>query len=150
VLSIITRSGAPPRPRGHPSQRIGEKHLAIEALERGVDLEEQHPRIAQHPGGRLRLVLPAADLYLVRRGVVLHLHARFEMILARGHDGQLSDALPAAKGGQRRIRQHSAARRQFLMDPHEIPLAGVQKLEDLFAVGFRFLRPSDFRHLGGV
>jgi len=33
----------------HVSQRIGEKHLAIEALERGVDLEEQHARVAQHP-----------------------------------------------------------------------------------------------------
>jgi hypothetical protein len=31
----------------HVPQRLGEKHLAIEALERRVALEEQHPRIAQ-------------------------------------------------------------------------------------------------------
>src|SRR5450759_877201 len=36
------------------------------------------------------------------------------------------------------------------MDSHEIPLARLQKVEDLFAVRFRFLRPLDFRHVGGV
>jgi hypothetical protein len=30
------------------SQRVGQKHLAIEALKRGIDLEKQHTRIAQH------------------------------------------------------------------------------------------------------
>ena len=81
---------------------------------------------------------------------MLHLHARFEMILARRHDRRLSDALPAAEPGQRRIRQRRAGRRQFLMDSHEIPLAGDQKIEDLLPVGFGFLRPLDFRNVGGV
>jgi hypothetical protein len=134
----------------HVTQGVGEKHLAIETLERGIDLEKQHARIAQHRRGGLRLVLPAAHLDFVRRRVVLHLHARLEVILARRHDRCLPDALPAAECGQRRIRQRRAARRQFLMDSHEIPLAGNQKLEDLLPVGFGFLRPLDFRHEGGV
>ena len=124
----------------HVAQRLGEKHLAIEPLERGVDLEEQHARVAQHRRGGLRLVLPAAHLDGVRRRVVLHLHTRFEMILARRHERCLSDALPAAKCAQRRIRQPRAARRQFLMDSHEIPLAGDPKIEDLLPAGFGFLR----------
>ena len=32
----------------HVAQRVGEKHLAVEPLERRVELEEQHPRVAQH------------------------------------------------------------------------------------------------------
>ena len=39
---------------------------------------------------------------------------------------------------------------RLLMDSHEIPLARYQKIEDLFAVRFRFLRPLDLRHVGGV
>src|SRR5450759_3959783 len=47
------------RSAAHVAQRIGEKHLAIEPLERGMDLEKQHARIAQHRRGGLCLVLPA-------------------------------------------------------------------------------------------
>jgi len=72
---------------------------------------------------------------------VLHLHARFEMILACRRRWLVSNTFPAAKRGQRRIGQRCAAGRQLLMDPHEIPLAGNQKLEDLLPVGFGFLRP---------
>ena len=134
----------------HVAQRIGEKHLAIEPLKRGVDLEKQQARIAQHRRGGLRLVLPAAHFDGMRRRVVLHLHARIEVILARRHDRGLADALPAAECRQRRIRQRRAARRKLLMDSHEIPLAGDPKIEDLLPVGFGFLRPLDFRNLGGV
>ena len=58
----------------HVAQRVGEKHLAVESLERGIDLEEQQARITQHRRSGLRLVLPAAHFDGVRRGVVLHLH----------------------------------------------------------------------------
>ena len=58
---------------------------------------------------------------------MLHLHARFEIILA-----------------------HSAARGQLLMDSHEIPLAGAQKLEDLLPVRFGFLQPLNLRRVRGV
>jgi hypothetical protein len=51
---------------------------------------------------------------------------------------------------QRGIRQLRAARQQFLMDSHEIPLAPVEKLQDLLPVRFGFLRTLQFRHGGGV
>jgi hypothetical protein len=54
---------------------------------------------------------------------VLHLHTGLEMILARGYNRRLPDALPAAECGQRLIRHRRSARLQFLMDSHEIPLA---------------------------
>jgi hypothetical protein len=81
---------------------------------------------------------------------VLHLHAWIELILARGRHRRLSDALPAAKRGQRRIRQRRPAGRQLLMDSHEVPLAGAQKLEDLLPARFGFLQPLNFRHVRGV
>ena len=85
------------------AQRVGEKHLAVESLKRGIDLEEQHARITQHRRGSLRFVLPAAHFHFVRRRVVLHLYARLEVILARRHDRRLPDSLPAAERRQRRI-----------------------------------------------
>lgn len=57
---------------------------------------------------------------------MLHLDARLEVITAGGYDGILSDALPAAEGCQRLIRQRRAIGEQLLMDSHEIALAGVQ------------------------
>src|SRR5450756_1348790 len=30
-------------------QRVGEKYLAVESVKSRIDLEKQHPRIAQHP-----------------------------------------------------------------------------------------------------
>ena len=134
----------------HVTQRIGEKHLAIEALKRGIDLEEQHARVAQHSRGGLRLVLAPAHLDQVRRRVVLHLHTRLEVILARRHNRRLADPLPAAESRQRRIGQRCAGRHQILMDSHEIPLAGKQQIQDLLPVGFGFLRPWNLRHIGGV
>ena len=87
------------------AERLGEKDLAIEPLEGGLNLEEQHPRITQHRRCGLRFVLPSGHRYFMRRGVVLHLDAGFKLIAARGHDGLLPDALPAAERGQGLIRQ---------------------------------------------
>jgi len=53
------------------AQRFGEKYFAIEALESGLDLKEQHPRVTQHRRGGLRLVLALAHQQVMRRGVVL-------------------------------------------------------------------------------
>ena len=36
------------------------------------------------------------------------------------------------------------------MDSHEIPLAPIEKLQDLLPVRFGFLRPRQLRHGGGV
>src|ERR1017187_7221144 len=78
-------------------QRVGEKYLAVESVKRRIDLEEQHPRVAQDTRGGLRLVLPAAHFDRVWRRVVLHLYTRFEVILARRFDRRLPDALPPAE-----------------------------------------------------
>jgi hypothetical protein len=48
--------------------------------------------------------------------------------------------VPPAKSRQCRIRQLRAARPQFLMDPHEIPLALGEQLQDLLPVRFGFLQ----------
>jgi hypothetical protein len=138
------------RNAAHILKRIGEERLAIEPLKRRVDLEKQQARVTQHRRRGLRLILLATHFDCVWRRVVLHLHARLEVILPRRHDRCLSDALPAAERGQRRIRQRRAGRRQLLMDSHEIPLARCQEIEDLLPVGLGFLRPLDLRHAGGV
>jgi hypothetical protein len=57
------------------TQRIGEKHLAVETPEVWVTLEEQHPRIAQHRRCSLHFAFPAVQFELVRRRVVLNLFA---------------------------------------------------------------------------
>jgi len=59
----------------------------------------------------------------MRRGIVLHFHARLEVIPAGGNDRRLPNALSAAKRGQRLIRHRRAIRFQLFMDSHEIPLA---------------------------
>src|ERR1039457_4789976 len=59
--SITAMCGKPancmPPGATHVTQRIGEKHLAVESPEGGVALEEQHPRIAQHGGSGLHPAL---------------------------------------------------------------------------------------------
>src|ERR1039457_1444465 len=130
--------------------RIGQKHLAVETLKRRVALKEQHPRVAQHARCGLYLALLAGQLDLVWRRVVLHLLARLEVVLARRHDGRLPDTLLSAEGGQRRIRQGHSLGCQFLMDSHEILLAGIEKLQDPLPVGFGFLGPRYLRERGRV
>ena len=58
------------------AQGFGQKHLAVETLEGGIHLEEQHVRVGQHRRGRLYLAALAAQLHLVRGGIVLHLLAK--------------------------------------------------------------------------
>src|SRR6266581_6244797 len=87
------------RHRSEIAQGVGEKHLAVETLKGGIHLEEQYARIAQDRRGRLHLAALAAQLELVRRGVVLNFFAWLEMVVSRRHDGLLSDAMPAAEGG---------------------------------------------------
>ena len=84
----------------------------------------------------------------MQRSIVLHLLAGLEVIPAGGHNGRLPDALSAAECRQSLIRECRAAEPQFLMDSHEIPLAGVQQFEDLLPVSLGLLRPLDLRHAG--
>jgi hypothetical protein len=79
------------------TQRIGEKHFAVETPEGGIALEEQHPRVAQHRRRGLHLAFLAAQLELMRRRVVLHLLARRKIILARRRWRRVSDAMPPAE-----------------------------------------------------
>ena len=81
---------------------------------------------------------------------MLHLLAGREVVLAGRHGGRLPDAMPATEGGQGLIRERGSAGHELLMDSHQIPLAGDPKIEDLLPIGFGFLRPLDFRDLGGV
>lgn len=82
------------------TQRLGEKHLAVEALKGGVALEEQRPRITQHRRCGLHFAFPAAQFEFVWGRVMLHLLAGREIILARGHRRRLPDSMPPAKRGQ--------------------------------------------------
>ena len=50
---------------------IGQEDLAIETLERGIALKEQHVRVTQHPRCGLRWAFLAGDDDLMRRGVML-------------------------------------------------------------------------------
>ena len=129
------------------AQGFGEKHLAVETLKGGIHLEEQHARIAQDRRGRLHLAALAAQLELVRRGVVLNFFAWLEMVVSGRHDGLLSDAMPAAEGGQGRVRQMHSAGRQLLPHPHQIPLAAVEQFQNLLAIRFGLLRTQEFRYL---
>jgi len=107
------------------AQRCGEKGLAIEALKRRPDLEIKQARVTQDRRGCLGFELASGHRHFMRRGVVLQLDAGFEVIAADRHDGLLPDALSAAERRQRLIRQTGSAGEQFLMDSHEVPLAGM-------------------------
>jgi hypothetical protein len=56
---------------GEVTQRLGEKHFAVEALKGRVALKEQHARVAQHGGSGLHLALLTGELDMVWRGVML-------------------------------------------------------------------------------
>ena len=93
------------------TQRVRKEHFAIEALERGINLEEQQARVTQHRRSGLRLVLLTAQLHIVRGRVVLQFHPGIEGISAGRHNRSLSNALPAAEGRQCLIRQCRTAGR---------------------------------------
>ena len=128
-------------------QRLGEKHLAVKTLEARVALKEQHPRITQHGRRGLHLALFATQSDFVRRGVMLQLLARGELVTAGSHHRRLPDPVAAAEGGQRLVGQLRAAGHQLLMDPDQIPLALVHQLEDLLPVGLGLLPTIEFGHL---
>ncbi|HLG95408.1 MAG TPA: hypothetical protein VKX49_03745 [Bryobacteraceae bacterium] len=138
------------RSAAHIAQSIRQKYLAIEALECWVALEEQHARVAQHRRGGLHLAFLAGQFQRVRRRVMLEFRAGRKLILSRRYGRLVPDAVTPAERRQCGIRQRCATRQQFLMDSHEIPLALVEKLQDLLAVGFGFLRTLQLRHGGGV
>jgi len=72
---------------------------------------------------------------------MLHLLGGRKVILARRCWRRAADSVAPAERRQRGIRQLGAAGgHQLLMDSHEIPLALLEKLQDLLPVRFGFLR----------
>ncbi len=100
---------------------------------------------ATHSVAGRRPVFAQADL--VRRGVVLYLLARGELVAAGSYHRRLPDPMAAAEGGQRLIRQRRPARHQFLMDPDQVPLALVHQLQNLLPVGLGLLRTVELVEL---
>src|SRR5579885_596055 len=70
------------------------------------------------------------------RRIVLHLLTGRKLILARRRWRRVTDPVPPAERRQCLIRHLRTCGHQILMDPHEIPLAPVEKLQDLLPVGF--------------
>ena len=87
----------------HVAQGLGEEDLAFEAAELRIELEEEHPGVAEHEAGGLHAPDRAAEVQIMRRGVVLHLLARREVVAPRRLLGDLADPMAAAEGGQGRI-----------------------------------------------
>ena len=67
---------------------------------------------------------------------MLQFFSWLELVASRRHDWRLADAMAAAEGRQRRVRQLQSAGRQLLPHPHQIPLATGQQLQDLLPVRF--------------
>jgi hypothetical protein len=134
VVNHAGRAGA-----GHVLERVGEKDLAGKSREGRVHLDEEQPRIAQHQRGGLHGLLDAADRRAMRGGVVLHLLAHREVVVAHGRRGRVADPMAAAKRGERGIRERDAGGDQLFMHAHEIAAALLKQGDDLIAVGLGFL-----------
>src|ERR1700693_1518391 len=80
----------------HETQRLGEKHLAVETPKVWITLEEQHPRIAQHRRRGLHPAFLAAQFEIVGRRVMLNFLARRKIILAHRRWRRVSDYVPPA------------------------------------------------------
>jgi len=131
-------------------QRFGEEDFAIEALKRCVALKEQHARVAQHGRSGLYFAFLSSQFECMRRSIVLQFLAGPEVVLPDDLLRRLGEAMPATEGGQCLVRKHRPTGGQLFMDPHEIPFAARQQLQDLLPIGFGFLRTLQYRHLCGI
>jgi hypothetical protein len=114
--------------------RVRKKHLAVETLEPGEALKEEHARVTQHSRGCLDKALFAAHQDAVRGGVMLNLFPRHEGVLARRLLFGLSNVVTTAEGRQCLIRQFRSFRNQFLMDPDQIAVARSIQFQDSLPV----------------
>jgi hypothetical protein len=119
-------------------ESVGEEHLAIETSEGGIELEEQHTGITQDQRGGLHQAQLASDLDSMRRGVVLHLLARGEVIFSDRQFAFLADSLATAKSGQCGVGKLRSCRDKFFMHAYQIALTTLVKLQDLLPVGRGF------------
>lgn len=131
-------------------QRFGEKDFAIEALKRCVALKEQHARVAQHGRSGLYFAFLSSQFEFMRRSIVLQFLAGPEVVLPDDLLWRLGEAMPATEGGQGLVGEYRPTGGQLLMDPHEIPFAAGQQLQDLLPIRFGLLRTLQDRHLRGV
>jgi hypothetical protein len=131
----------------HVAQGLGEEHLVLEAAEARIELKEEHPGVGEHQAGGLHAPDRAAEVQVMRRGVVLHLLARGEVVAAGRHLRCLADSVAAAEGGQGRIGELEPGLGQLLVHPHEAALALPEELQDVVAVLERPLRARQRRHL---
>ena len=137
---------------GHELKGVGEKDLAGEPGEDRIHLHEKHPRTAQDERRGVERVLDPADAGAMRRRVMLHLRPHRKLVVADRRWGRMADPMPPAKRGKGRIRDLDALGGQLFVHPNQIALALGEELEDLLAVGPRFLRPikaRDRRRAGG-
>ena len=132
------------------TQGVGQEDFAVEPLERGVALKEQHARVAQHGRCGLRAAFFSGDLDQMRRGVMLKLFAGRKLVESGWQFRLLTDAMTAAKGRQRRIRQSESLGHKLFMDPDEIALAVDPLVQNLLPVRLRFLRPVQYWYIRGL
>jgi hypothetical protein len=127
--------------------RLRQEHLALEAGEARIELEEEHPRVAERRRGRLGASRPAPDHHVVRRRVVLHLLARLEVVPSDRLGRRVTDSVPPAVRRQGLIREPRARAHELLVHAHEVVLAPGHELQDLLPVRLGLLGPRHLRHL---
>ena len=76
---------------------------------------------------------------LVRGRVVLHLLTHGEVVVAHRRLGRVADPMPAAKRGERRIRDRDVLGHQLFVHADQVAPALVEQFDDLIAVRLRFL-----------
>jgi hypothetical protein len=131
-------------------ERVGQQHLAVQPIEDGIRLKEEHPRVTQHEGRGLDALLDAANRGAMRRGIVLHLLAHREVVVAHRPLRGVADPMTPAKRGQRGIRDRDVLRDQFLVHADQIAAALREQLHNLVAVGLRLLSALKLRHRRGA
>jgi hypothetical protein len=132
------------------AERVGEEELAGEAGEAREALDEDHPAVTEDQARGLDAAELAGDLGVVGRGVVLHLLARAEVVLAGRLHRLLADAVAAAEGGERLVRERRAGVVELLVHADEVALAVGVEDGDVGAVGVAQLGPLEARHLGAA
>jgi hypothetical protein len=72
---------------------------------------------------------------------VLNLLAGRKIIATRRHRRRVADSVPPAERRECLVRHFRACGHQVLMDSHEVPLALVEKLQDLLPVWLGLIGP---------
>ena len=125
---------------------LGQERLGVEAVVGGIDLGVQLTRVAQHHRGTLHAASSPADHDVVGRGIVLHLLAGSEVVLAGAHLGPPYQRVPPAEGGQRRVAHPHPLALELFVDAHQVALATLHQGFDPFAMRRELLQAQDLRN----